>query len=104
MAEVLGGLVSKARECFTDTIDLLLVILGVASTSAVVEAVRSWLPEQTTGVTEETLASVIGFILWYFGGKIHKRLVPFGFGIFLAGIGSWASSWVAPLFAFLKKK
>jgi hypothetical protein len=104
MAEVLGGLVSKARECFTDTIDLLLVILGVASTSAIVEAVRSWLPEQTAGVTEETLASVIGFILWYFGSKIHKRLSPFGFGVFLAGIGAWASSWVAPLFSFLKKK
>jgi hypothetical protein len=104
MAEVLGGLVSKARECFSDTVDLLLVILGVASTSAVVEAVRSWLPEQTKTVAEETLASVIGFLLWYFGDKIHKRLTPFGFGIFLAGIGAWASSWVAPLFEMLKKK
>ncbi|MCM8802833.1 MAG: hypothetical protein NC827_05955 [Candidatus Omnitrophica bacterium] len=103
MAEFLGGLVTKARESIKDTLDFVLVIVGVSASSAVVEAVRSWFPEPTTGIADETVTSVVGFLLWYFGDKIHPRLSPFGFGIFLTGVGAWASSWIAPLFAFLKK-
>ena len=103
MAEVLGGLVSKARDAIRDEFDLLLAILGAGAPAAVVEAVRSWFPEQTEGIGDETLAAIIGFVIWYFGGRIHPRLVPFGFGMFLASVGAWSEGLVSQLLGMLKK-
>lgn len=104
MSEILGGIVEKAKSCVEDSTGLLLVIAGQAATTALVEAVRTWAPEVTEGVADETVASVAGFLLFYFGDRIHPRLKSLGFGILLAGIGAWASAWIAPLFEMLKKK
>lgn len=104
MAEILGGIVAKARAAMTDGIDLLLAVIGAGASASVVEVVRSWFPEQTEGLTDETLAAAIGFALFYFGDRIHPRLVPFGFGVFLSSVGAWSSEWVAGIISMLKKK
>ena len=104
MAEVLGGIVAKTREALTDGIDLLLAIAGAGGSAAIVEVVRSWFPEQTEGLTDETLGAVIGFVLFYWGDRIHRRLVPFGLGVFLSSVGAFTSEWVASVIAMLKKK
>lgn len=103
MAEMFAGIVDKARDCFKDSTGFVLVIAGNAATTAIVEAVRTWAPEWTEGVADETIAAVVGFIVFNWGDRIHERLTPFGFGMFIAGTGAWASAWVAPLFAMLKK-
>ena len=103
MAEVLKGVVDKAREAMKDGTDLVLAIIGAGSATAVLEVVRSWFPEQTEAIADETLAAGIGFALFYWGDRIHPRLVPFGFGVFLAAIGAWSSEWVAGIILMLKK-
>lgn len=103
MSEVLSGIVAKAREAMTDGIDLILVIAGEGGAAALLEVVRSWFPEQTTTIADETLTAAIGFALFYWGGRIHKRVVPFGFGVFLAGVGAWSATWVAQAILTLKK-
>jgi len=104
MAEVLGGIISKIRAAVTDSIDLILLIAGAGSSGAIVEVVKSWLPEQTAGMEDETIAAVVGFLLFYFGDRIHRRLVPFGLGVFLSGVGAWSSSYVEGIISMLKKK
>jgi hypothetical protein len=102
MAEIFGGIVEKAR--LRDSIDLILAIAGAGSSGALVDVVRSWLPEQTKGMTDETLAAVASFLIFYFGGRIHPRLTPFGFGAFLASVGAWAGGYLSGLWEMLKKK
>ena len=104
MAEILGGIVTKARDSIKDGVDLLLVIVGAGASSAVVEVIRSWLPEQTEGMADEALVTAVGFLLFYYGDRIHPKLVPFGFGILIAGVGAWSSEWVAGILLMLKKK
>ena len=104
MAEVLGGIVSKARAAITDGIDLLLVIVGAGSSATLVDIVKSWFPEQTSGISDETLAAVISFLIFYFGDRIHRRLVPFGLGAFIASTGAWASAYVSDFLEMFKKK
>ena len=104
MAEILTGIVEKAREAITDGTDLILAIVGAGSSMAVLEVVRSWAPEQLEGIADETLAAGIGFALFYFGGRIHKRVVPFGFGMFLASVGAWSSEFVGGIIGMLKKE
>ena len=104
MSEILGGIVEKARSAITDGTDLLICIAGAGATGALVEVIRSWLPEQTKGVADETLVAVAGFLLFYYGDRVHRLLVPFGFGVFLAGIGAWSSDFVAGIVLMLKKK
>jgi uncharacterized protein (DUF697 family) len=101
---VLEGIVTKVRESVRDFWDFVLVVVGNASASAIVETIRSWLPEQTKGLTDEALAAIVGFLMFYFGDKLHRRLVPFGFGVFLAGVGALASGYVSGLFEMFKKK
>lgn len=94
----------KARAALTTSVDLLLVIAGAGASSALVELIRSWLPEQTEGMADETLAAAMGFLLFYFGDRISPRLVPFGLGAFLAGVGAWSSEWISGIILMLKKK
>lgn len=101
--EILAGFVAKIRTAITDTMDFVLAIAGAGASSAIVEVVRSWLPEQTEGLADETVAAAAGFVLFYFGDRIHRRLVPFGLGVFLAGVGAWSSEWVAGIILMLKK-
>ena len=104
MAEVLRGIVEKARGAMTDGIDLILAVVGAGSSAAMLEVVRSWFPEQLEGVADETLMAGVGFALFYFGDRIHPRLVPFGFGMFLASVGAWSSEFVESFILMLKKK
>lgn len=104
MSEILSGLVYKARECIDDTIDLLLVIAGAGASSAVLEVVKSWFPEQTSSIADETLAAGIGFAMFYWGNRIHRRLAPFGLGIFISAVGAWSSAWISSIILMLKKK
>lgn len=104
MSEILGGIVEKARNAITDGTDLLLVVIGAGSTTAVLEVVKSWFPEQLATVADETLAAGIGFALFYFGDKIHPKLVPFGFGMFIASVGAWSAEFVQGFIVMLKKK
>lgn len=104
MSEIFSGIIEKARGSITDGTDLLLAIAGAGSLAALVEVIRSWLPEQTAGMEDETVAMVAGFLLFYFGDRIHPKLVPFGLGAFLSGVGAWSSEWVAGIILMLKKK
>jgi len=104
MSEILSGVVEKARGAVTSGTDLLLCIAGAGSSAALVEVVRSWLPEQTTGQTDEAIAAIAGFLMFYYGDRVHPMLVPFGLGAFLSGVGAWSSEWVAGLILMLKKK
>jgi hypothetical protein len=98
MAEVVGGIVGKIRSAFVDGLDLALAILGAALSAKVVELFKKYLPG-SCGLGDETLAAAIGFALFYFGDRIHKRVVPFGVGLFIAGAGAWAKSYVEGLFS-----
>ena len=104
MSEILAGIVEKAKAAMTDGTDLILAIVGAGSSMAVLEVVRSWFPEQLEGVEDETLAAGIGFALFYFGDRIHPRLVAFGFGMFLASVGAWSAEFVEGFLLMLKKK
>lgn len=101
---VLGGIISRIRAAVTDSIDLVLLVAGAGASGAIVEVVRSWLPEQTAGMADETLAAAVGFVMFYWGDRISKRLVPFGLGVFLSGVGAWSSSYVAGIVSMLKRK
>ena len=104
MSEILAGIVEKARTAMTDGTDLILAIVGAGSSAAVLEVVKSWFPEQTEGIADETLAAGIGFALFYWGDRIHPKIVPFGFGMFLASVGAWSSEFVESFVLMLKKK
>lgn len=104
MAEILGGIVAKARSALTDGIDFVLAIVGAGASASIVEIIKSWFPEQTAGMSDETIAAVASFLIFYFGDRIHRRLVPFGLGAFLASTGAWSSAYTASFFEMLKKK
>lgn len=102
--KILGGIIDKMRAAITDTTDFLLIIAGAGSSAAVVAVVKSWFPEQTATIADETLAMGVGFALFYFGDRIHPRLVPFGLGVFIASIGAFASEWIGSVILMLQKK
>jgi len=104
MAEIVGGITGKAQRAVRDTTGLVCVILGEAAAKAVVDVVKSWAPDFAKNLTDEALASIVGFVMFYFGDKIHDRLSAFGLGVFLSGVGAYASGWVAPLMEMFKRK
>lgn len=104
MSEILGGIVAKAREAVKDGTGFALTVVGAGISASLAEIVRSWLPEQTKGVSDETVASVASFLLFYYGDKIHPRLVPIGFGAFMDSIGAWSSAYTKGIIDMLKKK
>lgn len=99
----LAGIMAKARDALADSFDLVLVIIGAGATAALVEVLKSWFPEQTATIADETIAAAAGFLLFYFGDKIHRRVAPFGLGAFLAGVGAWSSQFTASIILMLKK-
>ena len=101
--EILAGIVAKAKAAIVDGVDLLLVVAGAGASAAILEVVKSWFPEQTADIADETLAAAVGFALFYFGDRIHPKLVPFGLGVFIAAVGAWSSEWVAGIILMLKK-
>jgi len=100
----LEDLVAKARGCITDALDFGLVVAGAGSSVAITDLVRAYLPEQTKDLTDETIQAGIGFALFYWGDKVHPRVPPFGFGVLLAGLGSWSSEFLTTAFTWLKPK
>lgn len=104
MAEILSGIVEKARGAISSGTDLVICIIGAGSTAALVEVVKSWLPEQTAGMADEVIAAIAGFLLFYFGDRLHPLLTPFGLGAFLAGVGAWSAAFTSGMLLMLKKK
>ena len=102
--EILGGIVERAKGAITDGVDLLLLVAGAGGSAAIVEVIRSWLPEQTEGMADETVAAAVGFLLFYWGDRIHPRVPAFGLGIFISGIGAWSSEFVEGFINMLTKK
>ena len=104
MSEILGGLVEKASGAIKDGTDLIAAVVGAGASGALVEVIRSWLPAQTEGMGDEAVAAIAGFLLFYYGDRLHPILVPFGFGAFLSGVGAWSAEWVEGIILMLKKK
>ena len=101
---MLEAIVDKAKATIDDGFDLGLVVAGSGGAGALAAVVKSWLPEQTEGMADETVAAVAGGLLWYFGDRLHDRLVPFGFGVLLEGVGGMSQEWVSGIIEMLKKK
>ena len=104
MAAILGGIIDKARGAITDSIDFVLAVVGAGASASLVEIVRSWFPKQTEGMSDETVAAIASFLIFYFGDRIHRRLVPFGYGAFLSSVGAWSSQYTKDIFEMFKKK
>ena len=100
---ILAGFVDKIRTAITDTTDFALAVAGAGSGAALAEVVKSWFPEQTAEMADETIAMIAGFLLFYWGDRIHPRLQAFGLGVFLAAVGAWSSEFVAGFILMLKK-
>lgn len=103
MSEIFGNVGAKMRGAIVDTTDVLLVIAGSGGAGALGEVVKSWLPEQTETLADEILVAGVGFALLYYGDRVHPKLVPFGLGVFLTGVGAWAAEFVAPILLNLKR-
>lgn len=97
-------IIDKARATIKDGPDLALVVAGSAGAGAVSAVVKSWLPEQTKELTDEKIAAIAGALAWYFGDKVHDRLVPFAFGVMLEGVGGLTEEWVSGIIKMLEKK
>ena len=102
--DFLEGLVKKAQATIGDGTDLALVVGGAAGASAVLEVVRSWFPDQTADISDEVLAVLAGLGMWYYGERLHERLVPLGFGVAITGAGGWSEEWVSGIIQMLEKK
>ena len=99
---ILEGLIEKAK--VVDTTDLALAVVGAGASASVMEVVRSWLPEQTEDLSDEAVAAIASFLLFYYGDRLNPRVTSFGFGAFLSSVGAWTSGYTAGLFEMLKKK
>jgi len=104
MAAMLTGIVEKARGAITSGTDLILAVVGAGASAALVTVIKSWLPEQTAGMEDDTIAAIAGFLLFYYGDRIHPMLVPFGLGAFLSGVGAWSAEWTEGFILMLQKK
>lgn len=104
MSDILAGVVDRAQASIKTETDLIAAIAGAGSVAAIVEVLRSWFPSQTEGMADETIAAIGGFLLFYYGDKVHPLLVPMGFGAFLSAVGAWSSEFTAGIILALKKK
>jgi len=100
----LRGITDKASRSISDLTGFVLVVAGAGSGAAIVEVIKSWLPEQTAGLADEAIAAAVGFALFYFGDRIHPRLTSFGLGILISSVGAMTSSFTAGIIAMLTKK
>ncbi len=100
----LEGLVERAQATISDGTDLALVVGGASGAAAILTVVRSWFPEQTSDISDEVLAIIAGGVLWYFGERLHEKLVPVGFGVVVTGAAGWSEEWVSGIISMLEKK
>lgn len=103
MAEIFGNVGAKMRAAIVDSMDVGLIIAGSGGAGALGEVLKSWFPEQTATMADEILVAGAGFALFYYGDRVHPRLVPFGLGVFLTGVGAWSAEFVAPIVLMLKR-
>jgi len=103
-ADILTGIVEKAKGAIVTQTDLIAAIAGAGSVAALVQVIRSWAPGQTEGMEDETVAAIGGFLLFYYGDRFHPLLVPFGFGAFLSGVGAWSSEFTEGIILMVQKK
>jgi hypothetical protein len=102
MSQIFGGIVARANSALRDGTDFALVMVGVASAIPVESAFRSFLGAVIPStIGDDVLTAAIGFAIFYWGHRIHRRLVPFGLGMFLSGIGIFLNGLLAPLFGML---
>lgn len=101
---ILGGLVQKSQAAISNGTDLALVVGGAAGASAILEVIRSWLPDQTADITDEVLAVIAGILMLNYGERLDERLVPVGLGVAVTGAGGWSQEWVSGIIEMLKKK
>jgi len=59
-ADILAGVVEKAKGAIVTQTDLIAAIAGAGSVAALVTVIRSWAPGQTEGMTDETVAAIGG--------------------------------------------
>jgi len=104
MAEIFAGITTKAQRAVRDATGLILAIIGAGSAASVCEVIRSWFPEQTKTLSDETLAAIVSFIIFNWGDRIHERLSAFGFGMLLDSVGALIGGYVADLIKGLAKK
>ena len=102
--DFLAGLVKKSQATIGDGTDLALVVAGAAGGEAILEVVRSWFPDSTADISDEVLAIIAGGLIWYYGERLHERLVPVGFGGVVTGAGGVSSEWGSGIIQMLKKK
>ena len=104
MAEMITGIVAKARESFKDTTDIILVIAGSGSSANILALVKAYFPEQTANISDETLATAIGFALFYWGARLHPKIQPFGLGVLIASTGALSQEWLNSIWAMVMPK
>jgi len=104
MAEVLSGITEKAMRAVSDTSGLVVTMLGAGASASVASLIKSWFPEQTKTIADETLAAIAGFVMFYWGDRIHPLVSSFGFGVLIASVGSWSSEFVSGILAGFQKK
>lgn len=98
MPEIMTGIVEKAVLAVSSTSNIVAAILGAGSGAAVAALLKKWFPEQTATIADETLATIVGFLMFYFGDRIHPLVSSFGFGILMASAGAWASQFTSGIF------
>ncbi len=93
---VFGDIATKFSQTVIDEIDLLLVLAGSGAADSVLDLVKQFVPlEGIAGLSDDVLATIVGYIIWSYGDRIHPRLAPFGLGVFIAGAGSIVGEWVS---------
>jgi len=102
--EVLGTITDKAMRAVSDISGLVAVIIGAGASASVASVIKSWFPEQTKTLTDETIAAATGFVMFMWGDRIHPLISSFGFGVLLASIGSFTSEFTSGIISTLQKK
>ena len=92
---VLDDLAMEFSQTVMDTTDFFMVLVGSGSASTVLDLVKKYLPvEGLAAVGDDILATIVGYIIWKYGDRIHPMLKPFGLGVFIAGAGSVVGGFV----------
>jgi len=104
MSSIVSGITGKASNAVNTPSKLLVAIIGAGASASVVEVIKSWFPEQTAQLGDETIAAAVGFALFYFGDRIHPLVQSFGFGMFFSSVGAWSAGLVEQVIGMFKKK
>jgi hypothetical protein len=101
---IFEDITEKAMRAVSDASGLAVTIIGAGASGSIAGMVKSWFPEQTSTIGDETLATVVGFALFMWGDRVHPLLSSFGFGVLISSVGAWTSSFTSGLLAGLQKK